>query len=445
MRISRAIGAAALLVATGLAAAPAQAAPPAEPAPGMFAALQRDLGLDPGQAQERLDRELAAVDVAAALEKALGDRFGGAWLDQGQLVVASTDPADAGRIAAAGAQARTVKRSLAELTAEEAALDRKAVATSHVDVRTNAVLTRAGTEPGGTPAKAAPGQAAPRILAGGVRGGDYVGGAHVCAVGFAVAGGVVTAGTCGTAGQSAYQQQPDGSYQTMGVFAGSVTSGASMSWVRTDPGWTPQPYVRNGSGGVVRVAGSRAALVGSTVCRSGHANGWHCGEIEAVNASADFGYGTLRGLTRTDVCAESQDYGGPYLTGKQAQGTLVGWRTFPSSNCPSGGIFEDESYFQPVGDALTRFGLTLLVSPGTITNLSCDPIITTFRCTVAYNPAPDAQIGWVDGGVARPGWAGRTTVTGTCARGQWRTVSVTVATWEGPDTYSRSFRCEGRE
>jgi len=32
----------------------------------------------------------------------------------------------------------------------------------------------------------------------------------------------------------------------------------------------------------------------------------------------------VRGLTRTDICAEAGDSGGPFVSGTQAQGTLSG-------------------------------------------------------------------------------------------------------------------------
>ena len=54
--------------------------------------------------------------------------------------------------------------------------------------------------------------------------------------------------------------------------------------------------------------------------------------------------GAVTGLTRTDVCAEGGDSGGPWLSGDQAQGVTSGG----SGDCTVGG----ETFFQPVNEIL---------------------------------------------------------------------------------------------
>ncbi|WP_410583720.1 S1 family peptidase [Amycolatopsis sp. lyj-108] len=102
----------------------------------------------------------------------------------------------------------------------------------------------------------------------------------------------------------------------------------------------------------VTITGSVEAPVGSSVCRYGATTGWHCGIIQAKNVSITFPEGTLTGLTRTSVCAEPGDNGGPFVSGTQAQGVLVGG----SGNCSSGGT----TYFFPVNRVLSAYGLTIL-------------------------------------------------------------------------------------
>ncbi|MGY6653560.1 S1 family peptidase [Amycolatopsis sp. TRM77291] len=102
----------------------------------------------------------------------------------------------------------------------------------------------------------------------------------------------------------------------------------------------------------VTITGSVEAPVGSSVCRYGATTGWHCGIIQAKNVSITFPEGTLTGLTRTSVCAEPGDHGGPFVSGTQAQGVLVGG----SGNCSSGGT----TYFYPVNRVLSAYGLTIL-------------------------------------------------------------------------------------
>ncbi|MGH3313685.1 MAG: trypsin-like serine protease, partial [Streptomyces sp.] len=64
--------------------------------------------------------------------------------------------------------------------------------------------------------------------------------------------------------------------------------------------------------------------------------------------------GTVRGLTRSSVCAEPGDSGGSFISGSQAQGTTSGG----SGDCSYGG----NTYYQPVNEALSAYGLTLSTS-----------------------------------------------------------------------------------
>src|SRR5690606_39810221 len=60
--------------------------------PAMLIAMQRDLGLSPTEAVERLVKEEAAARTEQRLHQELGADFAGAWLDdRQQLVVAITD------------------------------------------------------------------------------------------------------------------------------------------------------------------------------------------------------------------------------------------------------------------------------------------------------------------------------------------------------------------
>ncbi|MEV6911895.1 S1 family peptidase [Amycolatopsis sp. NPDC051071] len=102
----------------------------------------------------------------------------------------------------------------------------------------------------------------------------------------------------------------------------------------------------------VTITGSTEAPVGASVCKYGVTTGWRCGVIQAKNQTINFPEGALYGLTRTNVCAEPGDNGGPFVSGTQAQGVLVGG----SGNCTSGGT----SYFQPVNRVLSAYGLTIL-------------------------------------------------------------------------------------
>ncbi|MFC7545868.1 S1 family peptidase [Plantactinospora sp. GCM10030261] len=370
--------AAATALAAGLVATAPQAvtaAPPPTPAPAtdqvspdLLQAMQRDLGLDEDAARARLSADARAATAERSLRAALGDRFGGAWLAGGDTVmVAVTDEKAASEVRAAGAEPTLVARGENQLTKLKDTLDANATKASrsitgwHVDVADNAVVVRA-TPAGATAAKefaTASGlpadvvrvetaAEAPRPLYD-IRGGDaYHTPVGRCSVGFAVSGGFVTAGHCGTVGQST--EGSNGVAQ--GTFQGSSFPGNDYAWVATNGSWTPQPHVNDYAGGVVTVSGSAESAVGSSVCRSGSTTGWHCGTIQSKNETVNYAEGAVSGMTRTSACAEPGDSGGSWLTGNQAQGVTSGG----SGNCTSGGT----TFFQPVNEILAAYGLSLV-------------------------------------------------------------------------------------
>ena len=112
----------------------------------------------------------------------------------------------------------------------------------------------------------------------------------------------------------------------------------------------------NFNGGEVPVAGAQEAPVGASVCRSGSTTGTRCGVIQAKNVTVNYPEGAVSGLTRTNVCAEPGDSGGPWMSGNQAQGVTSGG----SGNCTVGGV----TFFQPLAEILERNNLTLLTVNG---------------------------------------------------------------------------------
>lgn len=277
--------------------------------------------------------------------------------------VAITDSAAAARVRAAGAVPTVVSRSEATLNVIKEALDRRtapqAVTGWYVDVTRNAVVIEALRG----------GEAAARAFAAGVRdadarqvrvvderpstfydfsGGDayYIGNGR-CSVGFAVAGGFVTAGHCGRPGQAVSGRNR----AAMGSFAASSFPGDDYAWVRTNADWTGKPAVNTYQGAAVAVRGSSEAPIGAAVCRSGSTTGWRCGYILAKNQAVRYVEGVVSGLTRTDACAEPGDSGGPWVAGNQAQGVTSGG----AGNCTFGGV----TFFQPVDDILSAYGLRL--------------------------------------------------------------------------------------
>ncbi|WP_030229146.1 trypsin-like serine protease [Streptomyces sp. NRRL WC-3626] len=359
--------------AAGPAPSAAQTLGADRPSPQLLAAMERDLELDEGQASERLVNEAEAGSRAGRLRNALGERFAGAWVrgkTSGELTVATTDAGDTAAIEAQGATAKVVTRTLTGLKAAKAELDAAAARgkTSetpvwYVDVPKNRIMVQATSQEAGAAFVKAAGlegedvgiritTVRPRLLQD-ITGGDafYIDDAARCSVGFSVTkgaqGGFVTAGHCGRAGATTtgYDRTAQGTFQA------STFPGVDMAWVGTDEQWTPTPDVKAQNGQEVQVTGSAEALVGASVCRSGSTTGWHCGTIEQHDASVSYPEGRVDGLTRTTVCAEPGDSGGPYVAGAQAQGVTSGG----SGNCTSGGT----TFYQPVNAMLGEFGLTL--------------------------------------------------------------------------------------
>lgn len=361
------------------AATPVESAPSTEPTAEqstsptpMLAAMQRDLGLSAQQARARIALDTRASSLAQNLTERIGDEFAGAWIshERDQLVVAITDPALAQRVRSAGAAVRVVPRSLDALNAAKARLDQQGAPPSirgwYVDPHTNKIVV--------VHAPSATAQAHSFVDAAGVdrdwvrfvasaasphlryaiRGGDayYIDGRTRCSIGFSVQRGFVTAGHCGDPG--ARTTGTNGVAQ--GTFQGSSFPGNDYAWVRVNSNWNPQPVVNDYRGGTVSVAGSQEAAIGASVCRSGSTSGWHCGVIKAKNQTVNYRIGTVRGLTRTTVCAEPGDSGGSYISGHQAQGVTSGG----TGDCTSGGI----TFFQPVDEILAAYGLTLVTTGG---------------------------------------------------------------------------------
>lgn len=188
-----------------------------------------------------------------------------------------------------------------------------------------------------------------------LRGGDTIttssGGR--CSVGFNAFKGrtryLITAGHCTKLGGT--WSGPDGS--AIGPVAASSFPGhdfglvemASLSWEQT--------HDVDADSGYLPVTGDAPAAVGDKVCLSGSTTGYHCDWVQAIGETVNYGDGDIvRGLTRTGVCAEAGDSGGPFMRGTQALGTLSGG----SGGC----LVSGQSYFQPIHEVLATYGLTLI-------------------------------------------------------------------------------------
>ncbi|MDS1272091.1 S1 family peptidase [Lipingzhangella sp. LS1_29] len=359
-----------------------------------LAALEDSLGLDTEEVLALLEQQEEAASLADDLRTELDDTFGGAVFDSatGTLTVQVTEEAAAAEVEQAGAEPELVTHAEHELTGVLAQLDDtepvEGVTSWYIDVPENTVvietlpeaaedgaevLTAAGidqadaTGSGDGAVQVIPGAQQPELFdatappdgdaeqspeqsdgANVVGGAEYQAGLGLCSVGFAVEGGFVTAGHCGTEGTPTVD--PDG------VVAGAEFPDADMGWVDTDAAWTPSPWVMDyqPDNGAIAITGAEEAPVGAEVCRSGGTTGWHCGTIKATNETVHYPEGTVHGLTRTSACAEPGDSGGSWLAGTQAQGVTSGG----SGDCVLGGT----TYFQPLNPILDEWNLELLTN-----------------------------------------------------------------------------------
>ncbi|WP_033339741.1 ricin-type beta-trefoil lectin domain protein [Catenuloplanes japonicus] len=353
------------LLASTQAATPALAAP--DLPPGQVDALLRDLQVTDGQLATRLVTEAAAPPIEKQLQKTLGSAYAGTWVtEDGRTVIAGiTDPARAAQVRAAGATPKVVTRNLATLDRLAATLSSPGpdVHSWYVDPVTNTVTIKASStaaasafaRTAGIPADAVSAVATTEAYKPvyDIRGGDQyvINNSVLCSVGFAVAGGFVTAGHCGGVGATTA-----GSGVAQGTFRGSVFPGDDLAWVQTNSNWVSQPWVNNYGGGVATVAGSTEAAVGASVCRSGRTTGWRCGTITAKNVTVNYSGQIVNGLVGSSACAQPGDSGGSFISGNQAQGVTSG----AGGDCTSGGT----TVYQPVNEILQRYGLSLTTTGG---------------------------------------------------------------------------------
>lgn len=186
-----------------------------------------------------------------------------------------------------------------------------------------------------------------------IGGGDaiWAQGGGRCSLGFSVRSGssysFLTAGHCTDVASTWYEDQGQS------VLAGTNGRG---SFPGNDYGIVSTPGPGYGDvnlyNGTFRdITASGNAFVGQSVLRSGSTTGLHGGTVQALNATVNYAEGSVSGLIRTNVCAEGGDSGGSLFAGSTALGLTSGG----NGNCTFGGT----TYFQPVNEALSAYGVSV--------------------------------------------------------------------------------------
>ncbi|WP_064748707.1 S1 family peptidase [Lysobacter antibioticus] len=353
-------------------------------------AMQRDLGIFPGQYAQYLATERLAQSQGRAIEREFGSAYAGSWIERNadgsfKLVAASAGARKSSSIG--GVEVRNVRHSLKQLQQSMDLLDASSrarikgiskpltgVQSWYVDPVRNSVVVKvdqgaldrgidfvalSGADSGSVRIEETPGtlQTAATIV-GGI---EYsINNASLCSVGFSVTRsstkGFVTAGHCGSAGAIVRI----GGAQ-VGSFAASRFPGNDRAWVSVGSGNTLQPWVSNYSGGNVIVRGSTEAAIGAAVCRSGRTTGYRCGTITAKNVTANYAQGAVYGLTQGNACMGRGDSGGSWITSAgQAQGVMSGGNVQANGNNCGIPASQRSSLFERLNPILSQYGLSLV-------------------------------------------------------------------------------------
>ncbi|MFJ9710498.1 S1 family peptidase [Streptomyces sp. NPDC101234] len=307
----------------------------------------------------------AAGKLASTLAADLGTDAAGTYYDaqSKNLVVNVLDDTAAKAVETAGAKARLVANSLAELDGARTTLKQDATipGTSWATdpVGNKVVVTADRTVTGAALTKLAKvvdrlgekvelrhskGEFKPFIA-----GGDAISGSGGrCSLGFNVVKGgqpyFLTAGHC----TQAISTWSDSSGNVIGQNAQSSFPGTDFGLVKYTSGVDHPSEVDLYNGSTQKITGAAEATVGMKVTRSGSTTQVHDGTVTGLNATVNYSEGTVSGLIQTDVCAEPGDSGGSLFSGSSAIGLTSGG----SGDCTSGG----ETFFQPVTKALSATG-----------------------------------------------------------------------------------------
>jgi streptogrisin D len=314
-----------------------------------------------------VDPALAPSALATKLDAQFGTQDAGSYVDSsGKVVVNVTDTTTATSVKAAGATPRYVTHSGAQLAAADSSLKgtlKTAGTAFAVDPVTNKIVVSVDSTVTGTKLTAVKAivaklgdqaslESVPGTLSPEISGGDAIyGGAYRCSLGFNVRNSAgayyfLTAGHCTQVASTWYSNSAHTTL--LGTNYVSSFPGNDYGIVKYS---TSSTVTKSGTVGSQDITSAATPSVGASVTRRGSTSGIHSGTVTQLNATVNYSEGTVSGLIRTTVCAESGDSGGPLYSGTTALGLTSGG----SGNCTSGGV----TYFQPVVEPLNGYGLSV--------------------------------------------------------------------------------------
>jgi len=311
----------------------------------------------------------AAVATASTLARLLDARSAGSYIDRatGELVVTVTDAAGARTARSAGAVAKPVARSGAQLRSVTSALAAapqipgtgwavnpetnqvEVWADSTVSADRFAALTAVTSSFGAAVrVERVTGAFTTRVMGGSA----IYGGVNRCTLGFNVRRGAqygfLTAGHCGNAAPTWYAA-PTLRRSLLGSVGGSSFPDNDYAIVYySDDSSAAHP----GAAGTQDITSAATPVVHQDVTALGATSGSGSGRVLALNAVVNYQNGTrVSGLIVTDICVLPGDSGGPLFSGTVAFGLNSGG----SDDCAA----QSRSFFQPVVEALTAYGVSV--------------------------------------------------------------------------------------
>ncbi|MEV4050342.1 alpha-lytic protease prodomain-containing protein [Amycolatopsis sp. NPDC049688] len=317
------------------------------------ASLAAEAGISESAAVALLRTQAASAETVHEVTASLGTRAAGGYLDAAaKPVVNVLDQAAADQAERAGAQARLVKHSTAALASAQNALQAlPAVAHTAIglDPKTNqVVLTVAGAAKGTEALLRAAAALGDRVRVERVAGemhtaiynGEAITGGGVrCSVGFNTNRGgqnyIVDAGHCTRAV----------SQWNVGPSQGSSFPGNDYGLIRNTTGSAPGA-VTLWNGSTQRISSAGTATVGQRISKSGSTTHLTSGSVQRLNVTVNYAEGSVSQLIQTSALVNPGDSGGCLFAGSVGLGITSG---------KGGG----SSYYQPVGEALSAYGVTL--------------------------------------------------------------------------------------
>jgi len=313
-------------------------------------------GLTVTEATELLDAQPALIATGERLVDRLADD-GGMYIDQDRatVVVAVTDRADITTVEKAGAEARVVEHSMADLTAARDAVAKvlPADTAAGIDVRANQVVVRVGESAADVSALTATAARFGDLVrtehlassfSTAISGGDAItGSGGRCSLGFNTTGNTgITAGHC--TGSISSWNDAAGNYYGPSIAANFP--GQDYGLIRNDGGLAQPGDVNLYNGGYQDITGAADPYAGLSVCKSGSTTGLTCGSVTQTGMTICYAQGCVYNMAESTAYVQPGDSGGAWFAGGTAVGITSGM----------GGGF---SYFQPVVPGLNMYGVNV--------------------------------------------------------------------------------------